>query len=132
MKKIKTQHYFLSFCLLAFLLIAVKAFSEDNPYSNPEVAKGIKQYAEIYLGNDATNIMGNEGGGGNFSVANIIAWVIFGGVGFIAFVYGKKMSLWRPLVIGIVLSIYPYFVSNTLVLYGVGMALCALLFFWRE
>ena len=69
---------------------------------------------------------------GGFSWANIIAWMIFGGIGFIAFVYGKKQGSLQPLIIGLVLMIYPYFVTNTLGLYLAGGALCALLYFWRD
>ena len=69
---------------------------------------------------------------GDFSIMNILAWVIFGGVGFVAFVYGKKQSSFKPLVIGIVLIAYPYFVTNTIALYMVGFILCAALYFWRD
>jgi hypothetical protein len=64
-----------------------------------------------------------------FSFANIIGGLIFSGVGFVAFVYGKKMTLWKPMVIGLALMIYPYFISDTWVLYGVGIALSAALAF---
>jgi len=35
-------------------------------------------------------------------------------------------------VIGIVLMVYPYFVSNALLTFAIGIALTAALFFWRE
>lgn len=66
------------------------------------------------------------------SLANIIAWMIFGAVGFVAFVYGKKMGSFKPMVIGLVLMVYSYFVTQTLWLYIVGAGLCVGLYFWRE
>ena len=67
-----------------------------------------------------------------FSAGKIIAWIIFGMVGFVAFVYGKKQKNFKPLLIGIALMAYPYFVSSAVWLYVVGMGLSALLFLWRE
>lgn len=67
-----------------------------------------------------------------FSIAKIVAWIIFGSVGFVAFMYGKKMQSFKPMFIGMALMIYPYFLSNTIGLYGVGAVLCFLLYFWRD
>ncbi len=44
---------------------------------------------------------------------NLFAGLIFSSIGFIGFVYGKKMNLWKPLFIGIALMAYPYFIENT-------------------
>ena len=68
----------------------------------------------------------------SFTLAKIIAWLIFGAVGGAAFIYGKKMGYFRPLILGIALMGYPYFTNNTIVLYVVGVGLCAALYFWRE
>ena len=67
-----------------------------------------------------------------FSIAKIIAWIVFGGIGFIAFAYGKKQQSFKPLLAGIALMVYPYFFSGTFWLYAVGIALCAALYFWRD
>lgn len=64
--------------------------------------------------------------------ANLIGGVIFSGIGFVAFVYGKKMGLLKPALLGVALMIYPYFVTDWRVLYAVGVALTVLLWFWRE
>ena len=69
---------------------------------------------------------------GNFSPSNLLAGLIFGSIGFVAFAYGKKMGLGRPMIIGIVLMAYPYFFSGTLIIYFIGVALTAVLYFWRE
>ena len=67
-----------------------------------------------------------------FSMPKIIAWIIFGAIGFGVFIYGKKERSVKPLVVGIALMGYPYFVNNTFWLYAVGVGLCLLLYFWRD
>lgn len=71
-------------------------------------------------------------GGGGFNWWNIFGGIIFGIIGWYAFWHGKKEKSWRPMGIGIVLMIYPYFVSNTLLAFAIGIALTAALYFWRE
>jgi hypothetical protein len=58
------------------------------------------------------------------STAYIIGVVIFGAAGYVAYRYGKKMSLQATKWIGIALMLYPYAVSITWLLYTVGVALC--------
>ena len=67
-----------------------------------------------------------------FTFGNIMAWIIFGIVGMYAFNYGRKEKAYKPLVIGLTLMIYPYFVHNTWVLYLVGIGLTALIFIWKD
>lgn len=67
-----------------------------------------------------------------FTASNLIGGLIFSGIGFVAFVYGKKMALWRPMVLGILLMGYPYFVSDTWVMYGIGVLLTAGLYVFRD
>ena len=69
---------------------------------------------------------------GDFSAAKIFAWIIFGAIGFAVFLYGKKNKFLRPMIIGVALMVYPYFISGTFFLYIVGIALTAALYFWRE
>jgi hypothetical protein len=59
------------------------------------------------------------------STAYIIGAVVFGIIGFVAYRYGTKMSLPAPRWIGVALMFYPYAVSQTWLLYAVGVALCA-------
>jgi len=47
------------------------------------------------------------------------------------FVYGKRQQVVVPLVCGLVLMIFPYFISNILLLVAVGVALIALPFVVR-
>ncbi len=64
--------------------------------------------------------------------ANIVAGIVFGTIGFAAFIYGKKQALMRPMLLGVILMAYPYFVSNVWLLYLIGIALSAGLYVWRE
>ena len=64
----------------------------------------------------------------NMSTANILASVIFGSIGFAAFIYGKKQSSFKALVIGIILMVYPYFVQNPIALFAIGGVLTVALF----
>lgn len=76
-----------------------------------------------------------SGGGGllsNFSPAALLGSILFGSIGFIAFIYGKKNSMFRPMLIGIVLMIYPYFFQGTVLMYLIGAGLTAALYFFRE
>jgi hypothetical protein len=66
------------------------------------------------------------------SPANLFASVIFGIVGFAAYRYGKKAGSFNPMAIGVTLMVYPYFVSQTWLLYAVGFGLCAGLYFLRD
>ena len=64
--------------------------------------------------------------------AALFAAVIFGAIGIAAFRYGKKHGLIAPVIIGIVLMVYPYFVTQIWLIYALGCALCAGLYFWRD
>jgi hypothetical protein len=63
------------------------------------------------------------------SAANIFIVVIFSLVGLAAFRYGKKNAEVRPLVLGVLLMVYGYFVSNAWVSLLVGGVLTALIFY---
>ena len=67
-----------------------------------------------------------------FTPANLIGNLLFSGIGFVAFVYGKKMTRWKAMALGVALMAFPYFVPGTLWLYAVGIALTALLYLTRE
>ena len=63
---------------------------------------------------------------------HIIGGIIFSIIGWYAFWHGKREKSWRPMVIGIVLMVYPYFISNIFLAFAIGIALTAALYFWRE
>jgi hypothetical protein len=62
---------------------------------------------------------------------SIIWGLIFGSIGLGYFVYGKKQSSLVPLVCGLGLMFFPYFVSNTVILVIVGVLLSVLPYFVR-
>ena len=67
----------------------------------------------------------------SLSAANLIGGCVFGSIGFVAFIYGKRMNLWKPMFLGIALMIYPYFVSNDIAMIAIGAVGTAGLFFLR-
>jgi hypothetical protein len=68
----------------------------------------------------------------SFSAANLIGGFVFGSIGFVAFVYGKKMNLWKPMFLGIALMVYPYFINNDAIMIVIGLFGSTALFFVRE
>lgn len=66
------------------------------------------------------------------STSNLFASILFSTIGFAAFVYGKKAMSWRPMAIGGALMGYTFFVSQTWLLYLLGIGLIAALFVFRE
>jgi hypothetical protein len=67
-----------------------------------------------------------------FSGANLIGGLLFGSIGFVAFIYGKRMHVWRPMFLGLALMVYPYFVANDIVLFAIGAVGTAALFLFRD
>jgi predicted membrane protein len=63
------------------------------------------------------------------------AWLLwgllFGSVGLGFFVYGKKQRAVVPLVCGLVLMVFPYFISSTLLLVAIGVVLMVVPYFIR-
>jgi len=67
-----------------------------------------------------------------FTASNLFGQILFGAIGMGAFVYGRKSEQLRPILIGVALMAFPYFVGATWVLYAVGSFLTAGLFLFRE
>lgn len=64
--------------------------------------------------------------------ASLLLWgVLFSSVGLGYFIYGKKQNAKVPLLCGVALMIFPYFVASTTVLIGAGAVLVALPYFVR-
>jgi hypothetical protein len=57
--------------------------------------------------------------------------LLFGSIGLAFFVYGRRQKRVVPLITGVALMIFPYFVSNTLLLVALGAALIAVPYFVR-
>jgi hypothetical protein len=64
--------------------------------------------------------------------AELFGSLLFGLIGFAAAIYGKKLAQWKPMLIGVVLMTFPYFVSRTWLLYVIGFGLCGALFVFRD
>jgi len=63
------------------------------------------------------------------------AWLLwgllFGSIGLGYFIYGKKQRAVVPLICGLVLMAFPYFVTNLVLLVCFGAVLCAIPYFLR-
>jgi len=46
------------------------------------------------------------------------------GIGFVLFVYGKKLARWPQMAGGLALMIYPYFTQTVGALLSIGAAIC--------
>jgi len=57
--------------------------------------------------------------------------LLFGSAGLGFFIYGKKQKAPVPMVCGVLLMVSPYLVSSTVVLVVIGIALIALIYFFR-
>ena len=64
--------------------------------------------------------------------AYIAGAILFGLIGFAAYRYGKKTARPPAKWIGVALMLYPYAISETWLLFAVGLALCAGLYWFRE
>jgi hypothetical protein len=65
------------------------------------------------------------------STAILIWAMIFGSIGVGFFIYGKKQKAVVPLITGIALCVFPYFIANVYVLVGIGVVLVAIPYFVR-
>jgi hypothetical protein len=57
--------------------------------------------------------------------------LFFGSVGLGFFIYGRKQRAVVPLVCGLMLMVFPYFVSNVMLLVGIGVVLVAIPYILR-
>jgi predicted membrane protein len=64
--------------------------------------------------------------------SSILWGLLFGSIGLGFFTYGKKQGAAVPLICGLLLMAFPYFVSNTLLLVTIGVALMAVPYFVRS
>jgi hypothetical protein len=61
------------------------------------------------------------------TAGSIIASIFVSGAGFVLFSYGKKQQRMPHLCAGLVMLIYPYFITDALLMLGVAVMLSALL-----
>ncbi|HET7223013.1 MAG TPA: hypothetical protein VFI81_07435 [Rhodanobacteraceae bacterium] len=63
--------------------------------------------------------------------ATLLWGMLFGAIGVGFFIYGKRQAMIMPLVCGIALIVYPWFVSGALPTLVIGLALVAIPFVLR-
>ena len=68
----------------------------------------------------------------SMNLSQLLWGVLFGSIGLGYFVYGKKQRAVVPLLCGMGLMAFPYFVSNTVLLILIGAILSALPYFVRR
>ena len=67
------------------------------------------------------------------SVAYLIGSILFGIVGWVAFRRGRKTATSALTWAGLALMLYPYGVAETWMLWAIGVALCAWVWFkWNQ
>ena len=66
------------------------------------------------------------------SGANLFAGILFGGIGTAAFIYGKKISSFKKMIMGGLLFFYPFLISDPLAMYAVGVALTITLLVFKD
>ena len=64
--------------------------------------------------------------------ASLLLGLLFGSIGLGYFIYGKKQRSVVPLVCGLALMLFPYFVPNIMLLVGMGVLLVIIPYFLRE
>jgi len=63
---------------------------------------------------------------------SVLIWgMVFGSIGLGFFIYGKKQKAIVPLLVGIALFIFPYFIADVTMLVVVGAMLVVLPYFVR-
>jgi len=65
------------------------------------------------------------------TTSSIVWGLLFGSIGVGVFIYGRKQQAPVPLICGIALMVFPYFVSNIIALVAVGIALVCIPYFVR-
>jgi hypothetical protein len=63
------------------------------------------------------------------TATSLLIAMVFGAIGLGYFLYGKKQQRFAPLLAGLVLMVYPYFVANTYALLVIGVGLMAAPYF---
>jgi hypothetical protein len=65
----------------------------------------------------------------DFDSGSLFAELIVSGIGFVLFVYGKKQDRWPHLVSGLLMMVYPYFVSSVSMLVVPAACICLALWY---
>ncbi len=110
------------FFIVIFLsLISFKLYSQDSQEALGQIAHMLKSN----ISKDDDLIFG-------YSLWGLFGSFFFSILGFVAFRYGRKLGKIAPIIVGLVLMLYPYFLKNTIAIFSVGIVLTGLLYFFRE
>lgn len=60
----------------------------------------------------------------DFSGPSLFTSLLIGSVGLVLFVYGKRMERYPQLVVGALLMIYPYFVTDVTWMAAIAVVVC--------
>jgi hypothetical protein len=63
--------------------------------------------------------------------SSLLWGLLFGSIGLGFLIYGRKQRAVVPLLCGLALMVFPYFVSNNLLLVAIGLVLMAIPYFFR-
>ena len=63
--------------------------------------------------------------------SSLLWGLLFGSIGMGFLIYGRKQRAVVPLICGLALIMFPYFLSNTILLIAVGIVLIAIPYFVR-
>ena len=63
--------------------------------------------------------------------SSLLLSLVFSSIGLGFFIYGRKQKVAMPLICGIALMVYPYFVSSNALLVAIGVVLIAIPYFVR-
>lgn len=63
--------------------------------------------------------------------SSLLLGLVFSSIGAGFFLYGRKQRLPVPLVCGLALMVYPYFISSNALLIAIGVVLIAIPYFVR-
>ena len=59
----------------------------------------------------------------DFDPVTFLLSMVVSGIGFVAFMYGRKQRRLPQMITGVCLMVYPYFVSNVWLMIGIAVAL---------
>jgi hypothetical protein len=63
----------------------------------------------------------------NLDANSLLASLLVGSIGFVAFAYGKKQSRLPQMIVGVALMGFPYFVTSVPLMLGIAAGLLGLL-----
>lgn len=59
----------------------------------------------------------------NLDANSLLASLLVGSIGFVAFAYGKKQSRLPQMAVGVALMAFPYFVTSVALMFGIAAGL---------